>query len=64
MLFSVNGGWNSFEEWSECSATCGGGRQIRIRTCTNPRPAHGGADCLGEKREAKSCNTQSCWKGS
>ncbi|XP_063690486.1 uncharacterized protein LOC134823063 [Bolinopsis microptera] len=56
----VNGGWNIYEEWSDCSQECGTGTQTRTRTCTNPAPAHGGADCPGESTETKSCNTQDC----
>jgi len=49
----VDGGWSSF---GTCSATCGGG--IQTRTCTNPSPAYGGADCVGSA--SQSCNTQAC----
>ena len=49
----VDGGWSSF---GTCSATCGGGTQTR--TCTNPAPAYGGADCVGSA--SQSCNTQAC----
>jgi len=52
----INGGWS---EWGTCSATCGGGTQTR--TCTNPTPANGGADCEGVL--SQSCNTQSCGGG-
>jgi hypothetical protein len=49
----VNGGWS---DWGACSLTCGGGTQTR--TCTNPAPANGGANCTGASSQA--CNTQSC----
>ena len=52
-LDRVNGGWSG---WSSCSVTCGGGTQTR--TCTNPRPANGGANCSGASSRA--CNTQAC----
>ncbi len=49
----LNGGWT---DWTTCSATCGGGTQNR--TCTDPKPAYGGADCSGS--DSQVCNTQSC----
>jgi len=53
VIVPVNGGWSN---WSECSAKCGGGTQTR--TCTNPSPQHGGADCVGDAN--RTCNAQSC----
>ncbi len=49
----VDGGWS---DWGECSVTCGGG--IQTRTCTNPAPAFGGAECEGD--DTQSCNIQEC----
>ena len=59
MFVVVNGGWSDFGEWSECSVTCGGGIKERTRTCTNPPPSNGGACCVGDNVEAKSCYTSS-----
>jgi len=56
----INGGWSPYSEWSLCSASCGGGTQTRSRTCTNPAPANGGAQCVGSAVESQSCNTQPC----
>jgi len=58
----VNGGFTDFGEWSTCTAQCGGGKQSRTRTCTNPTPAYGGADCsaLGSTVETRDCNTKKC----
>lgn len=52
----VNGSWTA---WSQCSATCGGGKQNR--TCTDPPPAFGGADCSGPSLQT--CNVHSCEPG-
>ena len=49
----MNGGWS---EWGECSKTCETGNQRR--SCTNPEPAHGGLNCIGDK--SQDCNTQAC----
>ena len=49
----VNGGWS---DWSACSAACGVGTQTR--TCNNPAPAFGGADCQGFA--VQSCIVKSC----
>ena len=58
----VNGGYSDFGAWSECSASCGEGTQTRSRTCTNPAPSNGGADCsgLGNADESQSCNLVEC----
>ncbi len=56
----VDGVWSSFGEWSTCTETCGGGTQQRTRTCTNPRPANGGADCVGNDFEPQPCNKAPC----
>ena len=55
-----DGKWAEFGDWSDCSAECGGGTQTRTRTCTNPAPARGGADCVGEGEETRACNTDDC----
>ena len=58
----VDGGYSSWTEWSQCSASCGGGRQHRFRTCTDPAPENGGIDCthLGESTEWQDCNNEVC----
>ena len=57
---SVDGEWSDYKAWSECTADCGGGTKTRTRTCTNPAPAYGGADCVGEATDSQSCNTHPC----
>ena len=60
----VPGNYTAWSEWSACNRTCGGGKQKRERTCTNPTPAHGGKDCedqgLGEAEESVACNEDPC----
>ena len=56
----VNGGWTEFGAWGACSANCGGGKQERSRTCTNPPPSGGGAQCSGVAKEVRACNTDPC----
>ncbi|XP_035685697.1 SCO-spondin-like [Branchiostoma floridae] len=53
----VDGGWSDWSPWSSCSVTCGNGTETRDRSCTNPAPAHGGADCVGPDQEAQDCDT-------
>ena len=43
-----------------CSVTCSTGTQVRSRTCTNPTPAHGGVDCVGDGSEQQSCDEVQC----
>ena len=56
----MDGVWSDYDEWGECSETCGTGSQTRSRTCTNPAPAHGGDECVGEETESQDCNTDPC----
>lgn len=48
--FPIDGGWSNF---GSCSATACGTTGIQTRTCTNPAPSGGGANCVGSA-------TQSC----
>ncbi|MBU4536884.1 thrombospondin type-1 domain-containing protein [Patescibacteria group bacterium] len=57
---AVNGGWSAWSGWSACTAVCGGGTQYVTRTCSNPYPAYGGADCVGSYIAYQSCNTAAC----
>ncbi|KAH9494396.1 Netrin receptor unc5b [Bulinus truncatus] len=52
----VNGGWSVWSEWSDCSATCGKGKQRRSRTCTEPSPYYGGLPCEGEQQQSVTCS--------
>ncbi|CAM4532053.1 unnamed protein product [Leuciscus chuanchicus] len=57
---SVNGGWDSWSDWSECTRTCGTGVQNAQRDCVNPVPKYGGKYCLGERRRYRTCNHDPC----
>jgi len=56
----VNGAWSNWTNSGGCSATCGGGLQNQVRTCSNPAPAYGGAACAGASSQQIACNTHSC----
>ncbi|NP_001164716.1 semaphorin 5A-like protein [Saccoglossus kowalevskii] len=48
-----------WSEWSECTVTCGGGIQERLRTCEY-QPQGGGKMCENNTLEVKECNIQRC----
>ncbi len=57
----IDGDWTVWSSWSaSCSVVCGGGTKTRTRTCTNPAPSCGGANCSGPSSESQNCNTQAC----
>ena len=56
----VDGQWSGFGDWGECSVPCGGGIMPRRRTCDNPPPAYGGANCEGDDAEIQDCNIDPC----
>ncbi|XP_052778494.1 uncharacterized protein LOC128215934 [Mya arenaria] len=57
---TVHGGWSSWSAWSQCDVTCENGHVQRMRTCTNPAPAHGGHDCSGNGIEMLQCSLATC----
>ncbi|CAG2213837.1 unnamed protein product [Mytilus edulis] len=63
----VDGGWGNYSlvQWSGlCSTTCGFGTEsgVKTRTCSNPNPAYGGDDCVGETNstETRQCKLKDC----
>ena len=62
ICLAIDGNYTEWSKWSDCSVTCGGGKQTRSRTCTNPHPKHGGKNCdeLGPASETQECNPDPC----
>ncbi|XP_056015238.1 SCO-spondin-like [Ostrea edulis] len=56
----TDGNWTPWSNYGVCSLSCGGGRQDRTRSCTNPAPKDGGDKCLGSYVSSQSCNTNKC----
>ena len=57
---AVDGGFSDWDEWTPCTAECGGGDQTRSRRCDNPAPQFGGLDCVGDFTECQRCNLDPC----
>ncbi|KAI8516969.1 hypothetical protein Bbelb_055500 [Branchiostoma belcheri] len=53
----VSGNWSQWTYWSSCDVTCGSGNQSRSRSCDNPPPQHGGANCTGSSTEVRTCDS-------
>jgi len=51
--------WGQWAEWSDCSATCGGGKQNRARTIKK-HATNGGEKCHGGNEETTGCNANPC----
>ncbi|KAL5011781.1 hypothetical protein ScPMuIL_010332 [Solemya velum] len=54
----IDGGWSCWNEWSNCTGTCGQSLRARTRICDDPVPDYGGSSCRGESREEEHCVTQ------
>lgn len=59
-MFSVNGGFTNWTEWSECDVPCGNGTQQRMRMCNNPIPRNAGLNCTGPTIEKRNCSKHTC----
>lgn len=56
----LDGGWSVWSAWSTCTVSCGGGTQTRSRSCSEPVPVNGGAECVGHDTESQPCSSQDC----
>ena len=59
LLLVIAGKWAHWGSWTSCKSNC---RKSRIRTCTNPAPKNGGADCIGKGNEETTCTDGYCGK--
>ena len=55
---AVDGIWNQWGKWGECTVTCGGGIRLRQRTCDGPY--FNGTDCIGSENDTEICETDLC----
>ena len=54
---AIDGGWSNWQPWTLCQKNC---MQRQERTCTKPKPASGGAECVGSPFEDQSCSGGFC----
>merc|ERR1711862_109949 len=53
----IDGGYTSWSSWTSCNSNC---ERNRTRSCTNPPPKNGGADCHAYSTEVFSCTGGDC----
>ncbi len=56
----VHGNWTEWAPVTTCSESCGPGFLNESRSCTNPAPANGGADCVGDEEREVACEIAPC----
>ncbi|XP_026203285.1 adhesion G protein-coupled receptor B1-like [Anabas testudineus] len=54
----VDGSWNEWSAWSQCSTTCSNGTMQRTRECNGP--SYGGSECHGSWKETANCFLKEC----
>ena len=59
-MYLVDGGFGAWDNWTECTVSCGGGNKTRGRRCDNPAPQSAGKDCDGDLTATKPCNEDLC----
>ena len=55
---SVDGYFEPWSQWSECSVTCATGSQTRQRVCVEP--LYAGSECSGPRDEERNCTMVEC----
>ena len=56
----VDGSFGEWGEFGECSMNCGPGVKTRTRSCSSPKPQHGGRNCIGKVVENAPCQVKEC----
>lgn len=56
----IDGSWNFWGPWSECTEMCDGGTRRKERKCNLPEPKNGGKECDGEDFQETTCNEWAC----
>ncbi|KAL8625610.1 hypothetical protein ACOMHN_043885 [Nucella lapillus] len=56
----IPGKWFAWTTWSECTVTCGGGKQERSRNCDLESYGNLTAPCEGDARQVVDCHTFDC----
>ncbi|CAG2241794.1 unnamed protein product [Mytilus edulis] len=56
----VDGSWSDWDNWTECSVSCGNGTIQRRRACADPLPDNGGKLCEGSDTEIEICSLEHC----
>ena len=51
--------WKEWDQWGDCSKSCGGGERTRKREKAHGA-AHGGKACVGQDQENEECETDAC----
>ena len=54
--------WGEWDQWSDCSASCGGGVSSRNKLCNYPDPKYPGNECDRDYPffEEDACNETAC----
>ena len=58
-FYVVDCKWEDWSEWTECSKSCGIGKQLSSRKIEQPS-SHGGTECEGNTTKSKDCHEGPC----